>query len=132
MVILTGISVKVSRDNKEQRGISHTSLESCHISAKIFATTSVGRVRRMFSSSRITDTDAAHKITIYVDGQVRNEAQLAARLEKELPDPVRMVQIHPFSYAMFGSAALKAADLFIVPDSDRDQFADWFHEQVGR
>ena len=75
---------------------------------------------------RITDTDAAHKITIYVDGQVRNEAQLAARLEKELPDPVRMVQIHPFSYAMFGSAALKAADLFIVPDSDRDQFADWF------
>ena len=75
---------------------------------------------------QITDTDAAHKITIYVDGQVRNEAQLAARLEKELPDPVRMVQIHPFSYAMFGSAVLKAADLYIVPDSDRDQFADWF------
>ena len=61
-----------------------------------------------------------------MDGQVRNEAQLAARLEKELPDPVRMVQIHPFSYAMFGSAALKAADLYIVPDSDRYQCADWF------
>ncbi|MBR2660204.1 MAG: hypothetical protein IKE15_02245 [Clostridia bacterium] len=75
---------------------------------------------------QITDTDPAHKITIYLDGTVRNEAQLAARLEKELPDPVRMVQIHPFSYAMFGSAALMGADLFIVPDSDRDQFADWF------
>ncbi|MCR5566992.1 MAG: hypothetical protein K6F61_09070 [Clostridiales bacterium] len=75
---------------------------------------------------QITDTDPAHKITIYVDGTVRNEAQLAARLEKELPDSIRMVQIHPFSYAMFGSAALKGADLFIVPDSDRDQFADWF------
>ena len=75
---------------------------------------------------QITDTDAAHKITIYIDGEIRNEAQLAARLEKELPDPVRMVQIHPFRYAMFGSAALKAADLFIVPDRDKSQFADWF------
>ena len=37
-----------------------------------------------------------------------------------------MVQIHPFTYAMFGSAALKAADLFIVPDSDKGQFTDWF------
>ena len=75
---------------------------------------------------QVTDTDPAHKITIYMDGTVRNEAQLAARLEKELPDPVRMVQIHPFSYAMFGSAALMGADLFIVPDSDRERFADWF------
>ena len=75
---------------------------------------------------QVTDTDPAHKITIWVDGEVREEARLAALLEKELPDPVRMVQIHPFTYAMFGSAALKAADLFIVPDSDRDQFSDWF------
>lgn len=75
---------------------------------------------------QITDTDPAHKITIYVDGEIRNEAQLAARLEKELPEPVRMVQIHPFRYAMFGSAALKGADLFIVPDSEKEQFADWF------
>ena len=75
---------------------------------------------------QITDTDPAHKITIYVDGELRNEAQLAARLEKELPEQIRMVQIHPFRYAMFGSAALKGADLFIVPDSEKDQFADWF------
>ena len=75
---------------------------------------------------QITDTDPAHKITIYIDGEIRNEAQLAARLEKELPEQIRMVQIHPFRYAMFGSAALKGADLFIVPDSEKDQFADWF------
>ena len=29
-------------------------------------------------------------------------------------------------YAMFGSEALKTADLYIVPDSDREQYADWF------
>ena len=75
---------------------------------------------------QITDTDPAHKITLWVDGEIRNESQLAARLEKELGEPVRMVQIHAFRYAMFGSEALKAADLFIVPDSDLEQFADWF------
>ena len=48
---------------------------------------------------QITDTDPAHKLTLYVDGEVRNEAQLAALLEKELPEPIRMVQVHPFSYA---------------------------------
>lgn len=72
-----------------------------------------------------TDTDQAHKITIYMDGEVTGEVKLAARLEKELGNPVRMVQIHPFRYFMFGSAALKAGDLFIIPDSDLEQFADW-------
>ena len=75
---------------------------------------------------QITDTDPAHKITVYMDGEMQNGEQLAALLEESLPAPIRMVQVHPFRYAMFGSAALKAADLFIVPDGDRDQFADWF------
>ena len=52
--------------------------------------------------------------------------QLAARLEKKLSGAARMVRIHPFRYAMFGSEALKTADLFIVPDSEKDQFAEWF------
>ena len=65
---------------------------------------------------QITDTDPVHKLTLYVDGEVRNEAQLAARLEKGLGEPIRMV----------GSEALKTADLYIVPDSDREQYADWF------
>ena len=75
---------------------------------------------------QITDTDAAHKITLYVDGEVQQEDQLAALMEKKLDAPVRMVQVHPFRYAMFGSAALQAADLFIVPDSEKDLYADWF------
>lgn len=74
---------------------------------------------------QITDTDAAHKITLWVDGEVRDEAKLAARLEKDLPESIRMVQVHPFRYAMFGSAALQGADLFIVPDGEKSQFADW-------
>ena len=75
---------------------------------------------------RITDTVPAHKITVYVDAPVTGGAQLAARLEKGLPDPIRMVQVRPFTYAMFGSAELKGAYLFIVPDSDKGRFEDWF------
>ena len=75
---------------------------------------------------QITDTAPANKLTLYVDGEVRNEAQLAARLEKRLDAPIRMVQVHPFSYFMFGSDVLRAGDLYIVPDSDRAQFGDWF------
>ena len=75
---------------------------------------------------QITDTDPGHKLTVYVDGEVRNEAHLAARLEKDLEEPIRMVQVHPFMYAMFGSEALKTADLYIVPDSEKNLYADWF------
>ena len=75
---------------------------------------------------QITDTTPANKLTLYVDGEVQNETRLAVLLEKGLPSPIRMVQVHPFTYAMFGSDALRAADLYIVPDSDLEQFADWF------
>ncbi|QUC66974.1 hypothetical protein [Aristaeella hokkaidonensis] len=75
---------------------------------------------------QITDTVPANKLTLYIDGEVQNETRLAVLLEKGLPSPIRMVQVHPFTYAMFGSDALRAADLYIVPDSDLEQFADWF------
>lgn len=75
---------------------------------------------------QITDTSPAHKITLYVDGVTVNENQLAEQLEKQLPDPIRMVRIHPFSYQMFGTDELKAADLYIVPDSHREEYRDWF------
>ena len=75
---------------------------------------------------QITDTSPQHKITMYVDGGTVNGDQLAEQLEKELPDTIRMVRIHPFSYQMFGDEELKTADLYIVPDSHREQYRDWF------
>ena len=75
---------------------------------------------------QITDTSPDRKISIYMDGAVQGEDRLAARMEKQLPDPIRMVKIHPFSYVMFGGDELKAADLFIVPDSKVQEYKDWF------
>ena len=79
-----------------------------------------------FVFTRITDTDAAHKVTVYVDAELHDAASLAALLEKSAPDPVRMVKVHPFTYALFGSDALKKADLYIVPASHAEEYRDWF------
>ena len=79
-----------------------------------------------FVFTRITDTDAAHKITVYVDAELRDAAELAALLEESVSDPVRMVKVHPFTYALFGSDALKQADLYIVPASHVEEYRNWF------
>jgi hypothetical protein len=79
-----------------------------------------------FVFTRITDTDPAHKITVYADAELRDAAKLAARLEESVSGPVRMVKVHPFTYALFGSDALKQADLYIVPASHAEEYRDWF------
>ena len=42
-----------------------------------------------------------------------------------------MVKIHPFSYAMFDSARLKQADLYIIPDSHKADYRDWLGPEEG-
>ena len=84
-----------------------------------------------FVFSRITDTDASRKIEIYADCEIRNEAELAEKLEKGLDGAVKMVKVHPFSYALFGTEQLKAADLYIVPDSRSGEYAAWFTAEEG-
>ena len=84
-----------------------------------------------FVFNRITDTDPAHKIVIYADCEVQNAPQLAEKLEKALDGAVRMVKIHPFQYAMFDTQRLKQADLFIVPDSRKEEYREWFNAAEG-
>jgi len=85
-----------------------------------------------FVFTRITDTDPAHKITIYADCQIRNAAELAEKLEKGMGGAVKMVKVHPFSFAMFGSEQLKSADLYIVPDSRKNDYSEWLGEDTGK
>ena len=84
-----------------------------------------------FVFTRITDTDPAHKITIYADCRVEHAAELAEKLEKKLNGSVRMVKVHPFTFALFGTEQLKSADLYIVPDTRKAEYADWLGEGEG-
>ena len=85
-----------------------------------------------FVFTRITDTDPAHKITIYADCRVERAAELAEKLEKELDGAVKMVKVHPFTFALFGTEQLKGADLYIVPDTRKAEYAEWLGEEDGR
>ena len=84
-----------------------------------------------FVFNRITETDPAHKIVIYADCEVRGDTELAEKMEQAMDGAVRMVKVHPFSYAMFGSEALKSADLYIIPDSRTGEYADWLEALPG-
>ena len=80
-----------------------------------------------FVYNQITDTAPKNKIVLYADLKDFSGADaLAVELEKAKPDAIRMVQVHPFSYALFGSDALRGADLFIVPASHVEEYREWF------
>ena len=84
-----------------------------------------------FVFNQITDTAPADKIVIYADCEVRNAPELAEKLEKSLEGAVRMVKIHPFSYAMFDTARLRQADLYIIPDSRKEAYREWLLPEDG-
>ena len=75
--------------------------------------------------SLITDTAPAKKISLYVDGTVSRPVELAAMLEEILPEGIRMVKVHPFSYAMMDSESIRRADLFILPEQEIDVYREW-------
>lgn len=79
-----------------------------------------------FVFDRITDAPPERKIVIFADMELRDAPVLAEKLEGLLPPPVRMVKIHPFSYAMLNSSAIRGADLYIVPASRAGDYRDWY------
>ena len=81
--------------------------------------------------SRLGDTDAAHKVTLFADVPAIEDAALASYLEEELPEGIRMVKVHPFSYAMFDSENLLGADLYIIPESHVEEYAGSFRPIGG-
>ena len=82
-----------------------------------------------FVFNRITDTAPENKIVLFADCEIQNAPDLAEKLEKELDGAVRMVKIHPFTYAMFDSSRLKQADLYLVPESHREEYREWFLQE---
>lgn len=77
--------------------------------------------------SFLTDTSPAKKLTLYISADEVQDVELAALLEDGgLPEGIRMVKVHPFSYAMFGEADLLSADLYLVKASEAEGWRDSF------
>ena len=81
-----------------------------------------------FVFNLITDTDPAHKLTLFIDAETPGAAELAAELEKGTGEGIRMVKVHPFTYAMMDAGEINGADLYIVSEDRFGQFAGWYAE----
>lgn len=74
----------------------------------------------------LTDTTADKKVAVYIDAAVPDSTALAVKLEEVKSPALKMVVVHPFSYAMFDGDALKNADIFLVAESNVETYKDWF------
>ena len=81
----------------------------------------------MYVFSFLTDASPAKKLSVYISTEEVQDVELAARLEEDgLPDGIRMIKAHPFSYAAFSDSDLLAADLYVVKASEADGWRDSF------
>lgn len=74
----------------------------------------------------LTDAPAEKKVVLFADVPALRDKDLALRLEEDKPEGIKLVQVHPFSYAMFGAEELTSADLYIIPESHMERFRDGF------
>ena len=66
----------------------------------------------------INNGSPAHKVTIYVRAESCQDQALALKLEESMPEGIRKVKVHPFSYAVFGTDDLETADIYVMPAED--------------
>lgn len=72
----------------------------------------------------VTDTSPENKVTVYCKVPEIRDTELAATLEERMPEGLRMIQVHSFDYVMFGVDAFYQGDVFIVPVSEVETYAD--------
>lgn len=74
----------------------------------------------------LTDTAPENKVVLFIDAPLQEESRLAVLLEEAVAEPVEMVQVRAFSYAMMDSTEIERADLYIVGASQAETYRGWF------
>lgn len=72
----------------------------------------------------VTDTSPEKKVTVYCKVPEIQDIALAAALEEQMPEGLRMIKVHSFDYVMFDLDAFYQGDVFIVPASEVESYAD--------
>ena len=79
----------------------------------------------------VTDTSPDRKITVYCKVPEIQDTALAVALEADMPEGLRMIKVHSFDYVMFGVDAFYQGDMFIVPASEIETYAEMFAPGEG-
>lgn len=69
------------------------------------------------------DAPRDKKVTVFIDAEV-NDRLLEYELIKELPEGIRTVKVHPFSYSAFDTGAPLSADIYILTARDLEENAE--------
>ena len=73
--------------------------------------------------SMITDARPEHKLVLCVDRPELQDHELTLALEKERPDGVRLIKVHPIDYYVFSQDELEHADLYIIKASRAEELS---------
>ena len=72
----------------------------------------------------VTDTSPDKKVTVYCHVPELQDTALAVALEENMPEGLRMIKVHSFDYVMFDMESINNGDIFIIPASEADAFAE--------
>lgn len=80
----------------------------------------------------VTDTSVRKKVTVYCYVPEIRDVELAAALEEELPEGLKMIKVHSFEYVMMNMETMRQGDLFILPASTVEQYKELIDPELGR
>ena len=72
----------------------------------------------------VTDAAPEQKVVVYCKVPELRSTELSVALEERMPEGLRMIQVHSFDYVMFDLDAFYGGDIFIVPVSEIETYAD--------
>ena len=72
----------------------------------------------------VTDAAPEQKVVVYCKVPELRSTELSVALEERMPEGLRMVQVRSFDYVMFGVDAFYQGDVFIVPASEIEAYAE--------
>lgn len=72
----------------------------------------------------VTDTSPDKKITVYCHVPEVEDVALAVALEEQMPEGLKMIKVHSFDYVMFNTESIELGDIFIIPASEIETYAD--------
>ena len=72
----------------------------------------------------VTDTSPDKKVTVYCHVPNLQDTALAVALEEHMPAGLEMIKVHSFDYVMFDEESINKGDVFIIPASEVELFAE--------
>ncbi|MGM9608878.1 MAG: hypothetical protein ACI3XE_01485 [Eubacteriales bacterium] len=76
--------------------------------------------------SFVTNTTPSKKVTVFINTYACSDTDLAVELEKDKPENIKMIKVHPFSFSLFDSSTFVNGDIYIIKSSEIETYLPSF------